>query len=76
VEDLGKSPSANERGISTRGRRKYNREVKVEGVKEGVVEGLKENPCTDENGTSRRGRRYSREEKEKRSKEGAVVIEE
>ena len=76
VEDLGKSPSANESGISTRGRRKYNREVKVEGVKEGVVEGLKENPCTDENGTSRRGRRYSREEKEKRSKEGAVVIEE
>lgn len=76
VEDLGKSPSANESGTSTRGRRKYNREVKVEGVKEGVVEGMKENPCTDENGTSRRGRRYSREEKEKRSKEGAVVIEE
>ncbi|KAJ6913878.1 hypothetical protein NC651_016205 [Populus alba x Populus x berolinensis] len=76
VEDLGKSPSANESGTSTRGRRKYNREVKVEGVKEGVVEGMEENPCTDENGTSRRGRRYSREEKEKRSKEGAVVIEE
>ena len=76
VEDLGKSPSAKESGTSTRGRRKYNREVKVEGVKEGVVEGMKENPCTDENGTSRRGRRYSREEKEKRSKEGAVVIEE
>ncbi|XP_011046001.1 PREDICTED: uncharacterized protein LOC105140737 [Populus euphratica] len=76
VEDLGKSPSADVSGTSTRGRRKYNREVKVGAVKEGVVEGLKENPCTDENGSSRRGRRYGREGKEKRSKEGAVVIEE